>query len=40
VSSIKRPDLVRDFSAWLKQNRAAVAALKARHGVEKGVIGE
>jgi len=40
VSSIKRPDLVRDLSAWLKQNRPTVAALKAKHGVEKGVIGE
>lgn len=37
LSSIGHPEIVREFNAWLKNNRAAVEALKQRHGVEKGV---
>lgn len=37
LASIKRPDLVRDFNDWMRGNDDRVAALKERHGVEKGV---
>jgi len=40
LASIRHPEVVRDFSLWLKQNRAAVAALKKKHGVEKGVVND
>jgi polar amino acid transport system substrate-binding protein len=36
ASSIKRPDVIRELSAWLKQNQKFVDELKARHAVEKG----
>lgn len=37
VASIKRPDVVRDLTAWLRNNAKRVAAMKAAHAVEKGV---
>jgi ABC-type amino acid transport substrate-binding protein len=37
LSSIKRPEVIREFSQWMKQNRSMIAALKKQHGVEKGV---
>jgi ABC-type amino acid transport substrate-binding protein len=37
LSSIKHPELVRDFNDWMRKNRARVNALKQKHGVEKGV---
>lgn len=40
LSSLRHPEVVREFNQWLKQNRAAVAALKKKHGVEKGVVND
>lgn len=37
LSSIKHPQLVEEFNAWLKENKAAVDALKAKYQVEAGV---
>ena len=39
LSSIKHPELVRDFNAWMRTNRNLVDTLKQRYGVEKGVTG-
>ncbi|MBU1664365.1 MAG: transporter substrate-binding domain-containing protein [Gammaproteobacteria bacterium] len=39
LSSIKRPEIVRDFNDWIRKNRDLVTALKMKHGVEKGVTG-
>jgi ABC-type amino acid transport substrate-binding protein len=38
LSSIKHPDILAEFNAWMKQNHARIAALKKKHAVEKGVI--
>lgn len=35
LSSLKRPDLIRDFNAWMRNNRAWIDQLKARHEVEE-----
>lgn len=40
LASIRHPEVVREFNQWLKQNRATVAALKKKHGVEKGVVSD
>jgi polar amino acid transport system substrate-binding protein len=37
LSSIKHPQLIAEFNAWMKTNAAPVADLKARFQVEKGV---
>lgn len=37
LSSIKHPQLVAEFNDWMSRNTAAVAALKAKFAVEKGV---
>ncbi len=37
LSSIRMPAVIYEFNRWQHQNRAAVAALKAKHAVEKGV---
>lgn len=39
LSSIKRPELVRDFNDWMRKHREWINTLKKRHGVEKGVTG-
>ena len=39
LSSIKHPEIVRDFNDWMRKNRDRVNALKKKHGVEKGVTG-
>ena len=39
LSSIKHPQLVLDFNAWMRANRNLVGTLKQRYGVEKGVTG-
>lgn len=38
LSSIRHPEVIREFNLWLRQQRTAVTALKRRHGVEKGVV--
>lgn len=40
LSTFKHGEVLREFNAWLKQNRASVEAMKKRHGVEKGVMVE
>lgn len=37
LSSARHPQLIARFDAWLAQNAARVAAIKARYGAEKGV---
>lgn len=37
ASSIRRPDVIRELTSWLKQNRRLVDELKARYAVEKGI---
>lgn len=37
LSSVSRPDLVAEFDAWLADNKARVATIKARFGAERGV---
>lgn len=37
LSTLKRPEVLAEFNDWLRKNRDRVAALKQRHGVEKGV---
>ena len=37
LSSIKHPQVIADFNDWMKANAAAVAALKEKYMVEKGV---
>ena len=40
LSTVRHPEIVREFNAWMKQNRAMIETLKKRHGVEKGVTPE
>lgn len=37
LSSIKHPEIVRDFNDWMRKNRDRISALKKQHQVEKGV---
>ncbi len=37
LSSIRRPEIVRDFNDWMRKNRDQISALKKQHEVEKGV---
>lgn len=37
ISTIKRPDIIADFNAWMKSKPEVVAKLKAQWAVEKGV---
>ncbi len=37
LATMKRPEVVREFNDWMRKNRDKVAALKNKHGVEKGV---
>ncbi len=37
LSTIKRPEILNEFNDWMKRNRQRIAALKKKHGVEKGV---
>ena len=37
LSTLKRPDVLKEFNDWLRKHRQRVAALKQQHGVEKGV---
>jgi len=37
LSSIKRPEIIAEFNAWMKAEAATVAALKAEYKVERGV---
>jgi ABC-type amino acid transport substrate-binding protein len=37
LSTLRRPEVVREFNDWMRKNRERIAALKARHGIEKGV---
>lgn len=39
LASIKRPEVVAEFNEWMRKNRAQVATLKKKYGVEKGVTG-
>lgn len=40
LSSIKRPEVLRDFNQWQRRNAGMIEALKRKHGVEKGVPSE
>lgn len=40
LSSIKAPAVVADFNDWMKQNRSRIQAMKQKHAVEKGVMGD
>jgi ABC-type amino acid transport substrate-binding protein len=37
LSSIKRPKVVLEFNAWMRENQDRIAALKTKHAVEKGL---
>lgn len=37
LSTIKHPELIAEFNAWMKREAPAIAALKAEHRVEAGV---
>ena len=37
LASVKHPQVISEFNAWLKTNRDRVAQLKRKFGVEKGV---
>lgn len=37
LSTLKHPDMMREFNDWLRNNAGQVRALKAKYGVEKGV---
>jgi polar amino acid transport system substrate-binding protein len=37
LSSIKHPEIVRDFNEWMRKNRDRIGTLKKQHQVEKGV---
>jgi polar amino acid transport system substrate-binding protein len=39
LSSIKHPELVRDFNEWMRKNHERIATLKRKSGIEKGVAG-
>lgn len=38
LSTLKHPEVIRDFNDWLRSNSATVRALKAKYAVEKGVV--
>ena len=38
LSTLKHPDVIREFNDWLKHNQATVRALKAKYRVEEGVF--
>ena len=37
LASIKRPDVIKEFNVWMKENHARITKLKRKFGVEKGV---
>ncbi|MBS1192004.1 MAG: hypothetical protein H6R10_3796 [Rhodocyclaceae bacterium] len=37
LSTLKHPDVLRDFNDWLRNNPGLVRGLKTRYGVEKGI---
>lgn len=37
LSTIRRPEILNEFNDWMRKNRRWIAALKKKHGVEKGV---
>ncbi|MEW5788980.1 MAG: transporter substrate-binding domain-containing protein [Pseudomonadota bacterium] len=39
LATLTKPRVISEFNDWLRRNRDRVAALKLRHGVEKGVPG-
>ena len=40
LACMKRPQVVLEFNEWMRKNRAQVAALKKKYGVEKGVASD
>ncbi|HJW26265.1 MAG TPA: transporter substrate-binding domain-containing protein [Rhodocyclaceae bacterium] len=38
LSTLKHPEVIREFNDWLRNNQGLVRTLKARYGVEKGVV--
>lgn len=36
LSTIKHPEAIADFNAWMSQNSATIARIKAEYGIEKG----